>query len=174
MCYNKNRRPSDLNNRHLFPTVLEAGKFNIQVPPDSIPGESPLPGFQIVTVLCLILIKPLIPLWGLHSHDPINPNYLPNVPYPNTTILSFMVWIFQGDTIQSIAPCDTTVLKLLCCAQSCSTLCDPLDCSPWNSPGKNTGPGCHFLLQGIFPTQVFCIAGWFFTLWATRGALFNQ
>ena len=24
---------------------------------------------------------------------------------------------------------------------------------PWNSPGKNTGVGCHFLLQGIFPTQ---------------------
>ena len=21
------------------------------------------------------------------------------------------------------------------------------------SPGKNTGVGCHFLLQGIFPTQ---------------------
>ena len=24
---------------------------------------------------------------------------------------------------------------------------------PWNSPGKHTGVGCHFLLQGIFPTQ---------------------
>ena len=24
---------------------------------------------------------------------------------------------------------------------------------PWNPPGKNTGVGCHFLLQGIFPTQ---------------------
>ena len=38
-------------------------------------------------------------------------------------------------------------------------LCDPMDCSsarllcPWNSPGKDTGVGCHFLLQGIFPTQ---------------------
>ena len=32
---------------------------------------------------------------------------------------------------------------------------------PWDSPGNNTGVGCHFLLQGIFPTQgsnrqVFC------------------
>ena len=26
--------------------------------------------------------------------------------------------------------------------------------SPWDFPGKNTGVGCHFLLQGIFPTQV--------------------
>ena len=37
--------------------------------------------------------------------------------------------------------------------QSCPTLCDPIDDSPpdfplpWDSPGKNTGVGCHFLLQ---------------------------
>ena len=24
---------------------------------------------------------------------------------------------------------------------------------PWDFPGKNRGVGCHFLLQGIFPTQ---------------------
>ena len=24
---------------------------------------------------------------------------------------------------------------------------------PWDSPGKSTGVGCYFLLQGIFPTQ---------------------
>ena len=30
------------------------------------------------------------------------------------------------------------------------SLCDPMDCSP---AGKNTGVGCHFLPQGIFPTQ---------------------
>ena len=24
---------------------------------------------------------------------------------------------------------------------------------PWDSPGKNTGVGCHAHLQGIFPTQ---------------------
>ena len=41
------------------------------------------------------------------------------------------------------------------CAQSCLTLCDPMDCilCPWGFPGKNTGLGCHFLLQGIFLTQ---------------------
>ena len=36
--------------------------------------------------------------------------------------------------------------------QSCQTLCDPIDGSPpgsrpWDSPGKNTGVGCHVLLQ---------------------------
>ena len=36
---------------------------------------------------------------------------------------------------------------------------------PWNSPGKNTGVGCHVLLQGIFLTQelnphsIACSAG---------------
>ena len=39
-------------------------------------------------------------------------------------------------------------------AQLCPTLCDPMDCSPpGDSPGKNTGVGCHDLLQGVFPTQ---------------------
>ena len=41
-------------------------------------------------------------------------------------------------------------------------------------PGKNTGVGGHSLLQKIFPTQgssqVSCIAGRFFTVWATREA----
>ena len=44
-------------------------------------------------------------------------------------------------------------------AQSCLTLCDPMDGSPpgssvhADSPGKNTGVGCYAHLQGIFPTQ---------------------
>ena len=24
---------------------------------------------------------------------------------------------------------------------------------PWDSPGKNTGMGCHSFFEGIFPTQ---------------------
>ena len=38
-------------------------------------------------------------------------------------------------------------------AQSCQTLCDPVDCSPWNSPGQNIGVDSLSILQGIFPTQ---------------------
>ena len=43
--------------------------------------------------------------------------------------------------------------------QACLTLCDPMDCSLPSSSclrdflGKNTGMGCHALLQGVFPTQ---------------------
>ena len=56
-------------------------------------------------------------------------------------------------------------------------VCDPMQYSllgfsaRQDSPGKNTGVGCHALLQGIFLTQVSCIAGGFFTIWATREAL---
>ena len=42
-------------------------------------------------------------------------------------------------------------------AQSCPSVCDLTDCSlPASSvhgTGKSTGVDCHFLLQGIFPTQ---------------------
>ena len=50
-------------------------------------------------------------------------------------------------------------LPMMYCAQSCPTLCDPIGCSlpgpsvHGYSPGKNTGVGCHFLLQGIFQIQ---------------------
>ena len=43
--------------------------------------------------------------------------------------------------------------------QSCLSLCNPLDCSTPGSSiheifsGKNTGVGCHFLLQGIIPSS---------------------
>ena len=41
--------------------------------------------------------------------------------------------------------------------QSCPTLCDPMIqlLCPRDFPRKNTGMGCYFLLQGIFPTQGF-------------------
>ena len=44
-------------------------------------------------------------------------------------------------------------------SQSCPILCNPMDCNPpgssvlGDSPGKNTGVGCHAFLQGIFPNQ---------------------
>ena len=63
-----------------------------------------------------------------------------------------------------ISPCYKLFIEMTSdiCAkllQSCPTLCDPMDYSlPGSSvhgifPGKNTGVGCHFPLQGIFLTQ---------------------
>ena len=41
------------------------------------------------------------------------------------------------------------------------TVATRLHC-PWDSPGKNTGVGCHFLLQGTFLTQGSnpCLLNW--------------
>ena len=66
----------------------------------------------------------------------------------------------------SLQPCGLWPTRLFC---------------PWDFPGKNTGVGCHFLLQGIFLTQgsnpglLHCgqtkaDAGRCFNLWATREA----
>ena len=49
---------------------------------------------------------------------------------------------------------------------------------PWDFPGKNTGVGCHFLLQGIFLTRdwthvscISCICRWILYCCATWEAL---
>ena len=57
--------------------------------------------------------------------------------------------------IASLKSFHSNVLCLV--TQSCPTLCDPMYCSPpgssvhGDSPGKNTGVGCHALLQGDLP-----------------------
>ena len=38
-------------------------------------------------------------------------------------------------------------LEIVKVAQSCLTLCDPVYCSPWKSPGQNTAIGNLSLLQ---------------------------
>ena len=53
------------------------------------------------------------------------------------------------------------ILRCCCClvAKSCAILCDPMDCSlPGSSvhgifQARILQMGCHFILQGIFPTQ---------------------
>ena len=74
------------------------------------------------------------------------------------------------------------IIKALCAVLNHSVmsdcLCNPVDHGPpgssvhGDSPGKNTGVGCHALLQGIFPTQGsnpgLPHSGGFFTVWATR------
>ena len=50
-------------------------------------------------------------------------------------------------------------LGLCVCVQLCLTLCDPMDCSLSGSSvhglfqARNTGTGCHSLLQGMFLNQ---------------------
>ena len=50
--------------------------------------------------------------------------------------------------------CVYVCAQLLSCVQLFATSQTVAHQTPlWGFPGKNTGVGCHFLLQGIFPTQ---------------------
>ena len=62
----------------------------------------------------------------------------PAGPFP--FCLQFFLWKVNINSVMSnsLWPHGLSPSSLLC---------------PWNSPGKNTGVGCHFLLQGTFPTQ---------------------
>ena len=42
----KSQRLDDLNNKHLFPTVLKAEKSEIKMLTDSVSGKNPLPGIK--------------------------------------------------------------------------------------------------------------------------------
>ena len=57
-------------------------------------------------------------------------------------------------------PIHMHIVVVVLVAQSCLTLCNPWTVAhqpacPWNSPGKNNGVGCHFLLQGHMHINVY-------------------
>ena len=61
-----------------------------------------------------------------------------------------MLWPCKACLLPTVSAAVTAAKSL----QSCPTLCDPIDGSPpgplsWDSPGKNTEVGCHFLLQCV-------------------------
>jgi len=78
-------------------------------------------------------------------------------PHPGIELQSPELQVVSLHTVPPEKPRGPWVLCLV--AQSCLTLCDPMDCRlpgssvHGDSLGKNTGLGCHALLQGIFPTQ---------------------
>ena len=81
----------------------------------------------------------------------------------------FVIFYFIIDTVMGLKSYLIVVLILscllfyiLCCYKVASVMSNSVRphrwqptklLCPWDSPGKNTGVGCHFLLQGIFPTQ---------------------
>ena len=81
-----------------------------------------------------------------------------------TTVLNFRIkhqWSGLGRKLETELHLLSTKDSLVAWKSNCSSLSlvqlfvTPMDCSlcSWNSPGKNTGLGCHSLLQGIFSTQ---------------------
>ena len=89
---------------------------------------------------CHCCNSPVIPWLNLY-------NILPN-DVPDSYFISFSFSAFSK-----------TQTWMCLVTQSCPPLCSPIGCSPsgssvrGDSPGKNTGVGCHVLLEGIFPTQ---------------------
>ena len=78
------------------------------------------------------------------------------------TILRYLQWtLFTKCTIPRLAqgkcsiagahPTAAAAAAAVAKSLQCPALCDPIDGSPpgcpWDPPGKNTGVGCHFLLQ---------------------------
>ena len=79
-----------------------------------------------------------------------------SIPSPLFLANTTLIWFNQGTRFRWWKPDSVIVLCLV--TQSCPTLCEPMDCSPGasvheDSPRKNTGVGCHAILQQIFPTQ---------------------
>ena len=108
---------------------------------------------------------------SLPSEPPGKPMWLYNVFEKKLAI--------KGDVLNS------KLIYMLCLvAQSCPILCNTWDCSPpgssvhGGSPGKNTGVGCHVLLQGSFwltdqtrISYISCTGTLVFYHWATKETL---
>ena len=88
-------------------------------------------------------------------------NHLCKEPLKKCSCVSFIdLMVVEVDMIE-LRWCLKIVIYMFCQAKerkkkwkslSCVWLC-VTPCSPWNSPGQNTGVGSLSLLQGIFPTQ---------------------
>ena len=101
----------------------------------------------------------------------------------NPRVLHLLHWQVGSLPLHYLGSCGSSILDppLICkmCArslQSCPTLCDPMDCSlpgssvHRDSPGKNTGVGCHASSRvsswprgWTWVLYISCIAGGFFT-----------
>ena len=92
----------------------------------------------------------------LTTYLPVYHNNMSRLTWPKSKLLTPPV------TNLLISQWSLSLIKALqvLVAQLCPTLCNPMDCSPSGSSVHeifqariHTGVGCHFLLQGIFPTQ---------------------
>ena len=88
-----------------------------------------------MTSFQLFLLSSASQFLPFHRLMSINIKHAVISPVLNIYVCVCVTWSVVFDSLQ---PHGLQSTRLLC---------------PWNSPGKNTGMGCHSLLQGIFPTQ---------------------
>ena len=79
----------------------------------------------------------------------------------------FLGIVHQSKCAFQVVKYDLPVGWWTCCLVTKSYLqfCDPMDwvhqlLLSWDFPGKTTGVGCHFLLQGIFQELNLCLLHW--------------
>ena len=109
---------------------------------------------------------------------------LPNTNADHCLTLSCVLVLAFVEALlsQDYLPNTFRAMKNQCChgnqcvevlvAKSCLTLCHPMDCSP---PGEWVAiPSSRGSSWPRDQTQVSCIAGRFFTIWATREALWTR
>ena len=115
---------------------------------------------------CFSCAQLFVTLWTLAHQAPLSrgfsgQGYWSGLPcsaagdFPTQRLNSCCFWLLHWymDSLPLVPSgklCSYLKVKV---AWSCPTLCNPMECRPWNSPGQNTGVGSLSLLQGIFPTQ---------------------
>ena len=147
--------------------VLEAEKSRIKVPADQAASEGPLSSLLAMTAFYWVFTRQKEPggslvvrILGFHCQGLGFSPWLGNWDCASLSVQpkrkkrendsSLSVPILRGPPLW-------LYLTVCCClvTKLCPTLCDPMGCSPprllcpWNFPGKNTGVGCQFLLQGM-------------------------
>ena len=101
---------------------------------------------------------------SLGQEDPLvegmnTPVFLSGASRGQRSLVGYSPWGAKSRTWLSACPGHLGSPSCSCNSSSvvaklCLTLVTPWTVAcPWDSPGKNAGVGCHFLLQGIFLTQ---------------------
>ena len=109
----------------------------------SSPGDLPDPGIKSTFPMSPALKEDSLPV------EPSGKLLNLNVTVQYTTYCVRVLLLFEIEEFSSFVLSHSVVSNSL----------RPMDCSlpgssvHWDSPGKNTGVGCHALFQGIFPTQ---------------------
>ena len=86
------------------------------------------------------------------------PCYYPLINRVTVLTVDAMNYLHPGSPSRRLSPCCSNTVKVKSLSRV-RLFAIPMDCSlpgssvHGNFPGKSTGVGCHFLLQGIFPTQ---------------------
>ena len=127
------------------------GFFTFQTLVEIVKETEPGPSFSQAMLSPMSAFKRVWPL--LLNHNPNTGKEWIHNPFVNE---SGELTLSKLEKINCWRPQTTVVLKVCCCCEVASVVSDSVRPHrrqptrlprPWDSPGKNTGVGCHFLLQ---------------------------